>query len=96
MTIQTNPLFESLCQLKTAQEFELFFADLCTPQEIEALNLRWAAAQLIHNGSTIREVNATTHASTATITRVNRSLNYGQGYRLLLNRLLAAKQCAST
>lgn len=82
-----HSLFESLCLLKTADEFELFFADLCTPQELEALQTRWTSAQLIAQGLTIREVNTVTSASTTTITRVNRSLHYGKGYRLLLDKM---------
>ena len=82
-----HSLFESFCLLKTAAEFELFFADLCTPQELEALQTRWASAQLIAQGLTIREVNSVTNASTTTITRVNRSLHYGKGYRLVLDKM---------
>lgn len=87
MTEKLSPLFESLCQLKNKNEFEQFFTDLCTPQEIESLQRRWLAAQLINQGHTIRSVNTLTRASTTTITRVNRSLNYGCGYQLLLNKL---------
>lgn len=89
MNSTPQSLFSSLCMLKTPEEFEVFFSDLCTPKEIEALKLRWTAAQLINQGHTIREVNTLTNASTTTITRVNRCLHYGQGYRQLLNKLTA-------
>lgn len=82
-----HTLFNSLCALKTAEEFEIFFNDLCTPQELEAFQTRWVCAQLIAQGLTIREVNTITSASTTTITRVNRSLHYGKGYRLLLDKI---------
>lgn len=83
----TVPLIESLCTLNKPEEFALFLTDLCTPQELEALEARWQAAQLITQGHTIRSVNTITKVSTATITRVNKCLNYGAGYKLMLKKL---------
>lgn len=93
MNERPQRLFDSLCQLTTAQEFEQFLNDLCTPQEMEALELRWQVAQLIHQGHTVRDVHAKTQASTTTITRVNRSLHYGHGgYQHLLNKLYSKEE----
>ena len=83
-----NELFSALSKLKSQEELSLFLRDLCTPQELKAMADRWIVAQKVANGVTYREISAQTGASTATVTRVARSLSLGEGgYRLLLNKL---------
>lgn len=83
-------LFEALLLLKTAQEMDRFFKDLCTPQEIKALSERWRVCRLLDTGElSYREINQKTGASLVTISRVARFLKTEphHGYQLLLSRL---------
>ena len=65
-----------------------FFEDLCTVTELKALSQRFQVAKMLDSGKVYSDIVATTGASTATISRVNRSLNYGcDGYRVLFDRL---------
>jgi TrpR-related protein YerC/YecD len=89
---KTNPrekeLYEALIQLKSLDEFQRFFSDLCTPAEIQAMADRWKVAQLLYQKHPYREIYEMTGVSTATVTRVARCLSYGEnGYKLLLGRL---------
>ena len=62
--------------------------DLCTVTELKALSQRFQVAKMLDSGKVYSDIVATTGASTATISRVNRSLNYGcDGYRVLFDRL---------
>jgi TrpR-related protein YerC/YecD len=80
-------LFEALSQLKDQGEFRLFFEDLCTPAELRSMADRWRVARLLEEGLSYRLINEKTGVSTATITRVARSLTYGSdGYRMILKR----------
>ena len=69
---------------------ELFFEDICTIKELQSLYQRFRVACLLDSGSNYLEVSDTTGASSATISRVNRCLNYGNGYRLALDNLKKA------
>lgn len=81
-------LLEAILSLKTREELERFFEDLCTIQEINSLVQRFDVALQLDQGLTYAQIAGITHASTATISRVNRSLVYGaEGYRLALERL---------
>jgi len=81
-------LFEAILLLKNVDECYMFFEDLCTITEIKALAQRLEVAKLLRNGTTYSEISEKTGASTATISRVNRYLNYGaDGYKLVLDRL---------
>ena len=81
-------LFDAIRLLKNEGEFQRFFDDLCTPAELRSLADRWRVAQLLEKGIPYRVINEETGVSTATITRVARSLIYGaKGYRLILDRL---------
>lgn len=62
-----------------------FFEDLCTPQELAAMSQRWQVAKLLNEGLTARNISQQTGASTATISRVNRCIHYGTGYKTLLH-----------
>jgi TrpR-related protein YerC/YecD len=86
-TSETDDLFEAILALRTLEEAERFFRDLCTLAEIEAMTHRWHAARLVDEGLPYHEVAKTTGASTTTVTRVAHWLRHGQdGYRLALDR----------
>jgi TrpR-related protein YerC/YecD len=81
-------LFEAILQLKDIDECYRFFEDLCTINEIKSLAQRLEVAEMLRNGETYNEIAERTGASTATISRVNRCLEYGAGgYQRILDRL---------
>lgn len=82
-----NALYQALSLIKSPQEFKLFLSDLCTPQEILDFSLRWDVAQRLNQGETIREICHQTGASSTTVTRINRCLKAGKGYRFALERV---------
>ena len=85
---QIDGLFAAMQQLETKEEFYRFFEDLSTVSEIKALAQRMAVAKRLDQERTYTEIASKTGASTATISRVKRCLNYGaDGYRLVLERL---------
>lgn len=79
-------LFEAILSLQTTKECEAFFDDLLTIAELQAAVQRYKVAGLLDEGNTCNGVAQMTGASTATVSRVNKCLNYGAGYRLVLNR----------
>jgi TrpR-related protein YerC/YecD len=80
-------LFAAMTLLKTAEDFEKFFIDLCTPKELKDMAGRWLTARLLSEGLPYRQIYEQTGVSTVTVTRVARSLETGAGgYRLLLGR----------
>ena len=84
----TDSLFKAVLSLKTIDECYAFFDDLCTVPEIKAMAQRYAVARMLDDGEIYTEIVAHTGASTATISRVNRALNYGSdGYTLTINRI---------
>ena len=89
--IQTDAvdhLFEAVLCLKTKEECYNFFEDLCTVNELLSLSQRYEVAAMLKEKKTYLEIAEKTGASTATISRVNRSLNYGNdGYDLVFARL---------
>ena len=81
-------LFDSILKLKTRDECYDFFEDLCTISEILSMAQRFEVAKMLREQRTYLEIAEKTGASTATISRVNRCLNYGtDGYSLILDRL---------
>lgn len=81
-------LFRAILNLKTVDECYDFFEDLCTVPELKAMSQRLAVAYMLSNKSVYSDIVSKTGASTATISRVNRSLNYGcDGYSLVFKRL---------
>jgi TrpR-related protein YerC/YecD len=81
-------LLKGVLSLKNMDEAYLFFEDLCTVGELEALQQRFEVALLLRKEKTYQEIAETTGASTATISRVNRALNYGNdGYDMIFERL---------
>ena len=81
-------LFDAILSLKNRDECYTFFEDVCTINEILSLSQRFEVAAMLRSGKTYLEIAEKTGASTATISRVNRSLNYGNdGYDMVFERL---------
>ena len=87
-TEAVDQLFDAFLKLETREECYNFFEDLCTVNELLALSQRVAVAKMLEEKKTYLEIAEKTGASTATISRVNHSLNYGSdGYELIFKRL---------
>ncbi|MBA1336689.1 MAG: His repressor [Firmicutes bacterium] len=85
---ETDHLFKAILQLRTIEECYMFFEDVCTITELKALAQRFQVARMLRRGKTYNEIVEATGASSATISRVNRCINYGaDGYNLILDRL---------
>lgn len=85
---QVDGFFEAILLLETMEECYRFFEDICTIKEIQAIAQRLEVAKLLKANKTYNEIEADTGASTATISRINRSLNYGsEGYNIVLKKL---------
>ncbi len=81
-------LFRAILTLETVEECADFFGDLCTVQELRAMSQRYQVAVMLKEKKVYSDIVKTTGASTATISRVNRSLAYGNdGYDMVLSRL---------
>ncbi len=81
-------LFDAILSLKNRDECYSFFEDLCTVNELLSLSQRFEVAAMLKSHKTYLEIADKTGASTATISRVNRSLNYGNdGYDLVFDRI---------
>jgi TrpR-related protein YerC/YecD len=86
---QVDYLFKAILSLKDLEECYRFFEDICTINEIKSLAQRLEVAIMLEQKKTYQEIVEKTGASTATISRVNRSLTYGSdGYKLILERIL--------
>jgi len=84
----TRNLARAFVEIKTEEECLKFLSDLCTISEIKAMAQRLEVAHMLDNGKVYNDIAAKTAASTATISRVNRALIYGEdGYRIVLDRL---------
>lgn len=85
---QIDRLFEGILKLRTAEECYCFFEDLCTIAEIKAMAQRFRVADMLDDQRIYTDIEWETGASSATISRVNKCLLYGEdGYRLILQRL---------
>ena len=81
-------LYKAVLSLKTEEECAAFFEDVCTVQETEAIAQRIEVACKLSRGKSYVDINKSTEASTATICRVSRCLNYGSGgYKTVIGRL---------
>lgn len=86
-------LFQAVLTLKTPQDCARFFEDLCTVPELKAMSQRLEVARMLSHKQVYSDIVAETGASTATISRVNRALNYGSdGYALVFERMDEAKE----
>ena len=80
--------YEAILSLENIQECKLFFDDVCTIQELDSIAQRFEVARLISQGKSYAEINQITGASTATICRVSKCVNYGGGgYKTALDRI---------
>ena len=89
-----NPkMYEAILSLKNVEECMAFFDDLCTVTELMALEQRYQVAACLNEGMIYNDILAETGASSATISRVNRSLQYGKGgYQVVFDRLREKEQ----
>lgn len=86
---QIDELFEAILMLEDIDQCYNFFTDICTAREIQSIAQRLHVAKLLKIRKTYNVIEEETGASTATISRVNRSLNYGSsGYDLVLEKLI--------
>ena len=90
-TIRTEAvdrLFDAVMSLRTKEECYTFFEDICTINELLSLSQRFEVATMLREQKTYLEIAEKTGASTATISRVNRALNYGNdGYDMVFERI---------
>jgi hypothetical protein len=88
MVDEVKHLFQAILELKSIEECYTFFEDVCTINELLSISQRYEVAMMLRCGKTYLDIAEKTGASTATISRVNRSLNYGNdGYDLVFKRL---------
>lgn len=87
-TDAVDHLFQAILTLRSQEECYSFFEDVCTVNELLSLSQRYEVAKMLREKKTYLEIAEHTGASTATISRVNRSLNYGNdGYDMVFARL---------
>ena len=87
-TEAVDHLFEAILSLKDKEECYTFFEDVCTINELMSLSQRFEVARMLRQKKTYLEISEKTGASTATISRVNRSLTYGNdGYEMVFSRM---------
>ncbi len=87
-TEAVDHLFDAILHIRTKEECYNFFEDLCTVNELLSLSQRFEVATMLRDKKTYLEIAGKTGASTATISRVNRSLIYGtDGYELIFKRM---------
>ena len=88
MTEAVDHLFEAILSLQDKEECYIFFEDICTVNELLSLSQRFEVAGMLRTQKTYLDIAEKTGASTATISRVNRSLNYGNdGYDMVFSRI---------
>ena len=88
-----DALFDAILSLETREECYDFFEDLCTVKEISDMAQRLEAAKLLLDGSTYEQIVETVEISTATISRINRCIQYGTGgYRQTIEKVREKQQ----
>ena len=89
-----DDLYEAILHLETVEECRSFFKDLCTIPELKALSQRLQVAKMLMDDHVYSEIVRETGASTATISRVNRSLTYdgSGGYGIVFNKMNKGKE----
>lgn len=92
-TEAVDNLFDAILCLENREECYVFFEDVCTVNELLSLSQRFEVAKMLRDQKTYLDIAEKTGASTATISRVNRSLNYGNdGYDMVFSRMQNADQ----
>lgn len=90
---KNDQLYRAILQLRDEKECYEFFQDLCTVSELRSMEQRFEVASLLDDGMIYNDILEKTGASSATISRVNRSLSYGTGaYERLFQRMKAEKE----
>ena len=84
MNNQIDFLYETLSEVKSKQQFKDLFDDLCTYKEIEAMAQRIQSAKLLIEGETYEKIIEATGISSATLSRINKCVKYGKGYKSVL------------
>lgn len=83
-----SDLYRAILELKDVEECYAFFSDLCTVSELKAMEQRFEIAQMLSQGMVYNDILEKTGASSATVSRVNRSVNFGMdSYRTLFARM---------
>ncbi len=83
-----QPLFEAVLKLKSIEDCENFFEDLCTIRELKDMTDRLEVAKLLLSGETYESISEKTKVSSATISRINRCIQYGNGgYKEIISRV---------
>ena len=91
---ETDRLFAAILSLKSPEECYALFTDMCTVKEVQAMSQCLEVASQLASGKNYNTVSVDTGASSATISRVNRCLQYGEGgYRLVISRLEEEECC---
>lgn len=81
-------LYEAILSLENQEECDKFFTDLCTVNELQSISQRVVVAKMLKENRVYSDIATATGASTATISRVNRSLSYGEGgYDIAFERI---------
>ena len=87
-TTEVDHLFDAILTLENKEECYTFFEDVCTVNELQSIAQRFEVAAMLRQKNTYLEIAQKTGASTATISRVNRSLNFGSdGYEMVFERI---------
>ena len=87
LTKDEKELFAAILSLSNEEECAAFFEDICTIKELGDLAQRWCVAKMLSHGEKYQTIEEKTGASTATISRVNKCLNYGSGgYRMVIDK----------
>lgn len=90
---RNEKMYQAILSLQNVDECMRFFDDLCTVTELMAMEQRFQVAMCLNQGMIYNDILAETGASSATISRVNRSLNYGMGaYRIIFDRMKEDEQ----
>ncbi len=76
---RVTALYEHIVEIGTVEECLRFFEDLCAPTELQAMEQRFSVARMLHEGRGYAEILKESGASSATVSRVNRALNYSTG-----------------
>lgn len=96
-TEAVNHLFDAILSLENKEECYRFFEDVCTVNELLSLSQRYEVARMLRAQKTYLDIAEKTGASTATISRVNRSLNYGSdGYDMVFARVKEQEEAEKT
>ena len=92
ITEENSRFFKAILSLENEEECAAFFEDICTIKEIQDISQRLSVAEMLNDGEKYQAIEEKTGASTATISRVNKCLNYGSGgYQAVLKKMKAIK-----